>query len=37
MADFLFRYHRDYDGALREVTTARPGLPNDAAFFILSG
>jgi hypothetical protein len=37
MADFLFRCHRDYDGALREVATARPGLPNDTAFFILSG
>jgi TolB-like protein/Tfp pilus assembly protein PilF len=37
MADFLFRCHRDYDGALRELATARPGLPNDTAFFILSG
>src|SRR5881397_364511 len=37
MADFLFRCHRDYDGALKELATARPGLPNDAAFFILSG
>jgi TolB-like protein/Tfp pilus assembly protein PilF len=37
MADFLFRCHRDYDGALRELAIARPGLPNDAAFFILSG
>jgi TolB-like protein/Tfp pilus assembly protein PilF len=37
MADFLFRCHRDYDGALRELTIARPGLPNDTAFFILSG
>src|SRR5260370_4336871 len=37
MADFLFRCHRDYDGALKELAMARPGLPNDAAFFILSG
>src|SRR5213595_1832239 len=37
MADFLFRCHRDYDGALHELAIARPGLPNDAAFFILSG
>ncbi len=37
MADFLFRCHRDYDGALQELAIARPGLPNDTAFFILSG
>jgi TolB-like protein/Tfp pilus assembly protein PilF len=37
MADFLFRCRRDYDGALKELAMARPGLPNDAAFFILSG
>ena len=37
MADFLFRCHRDYDGALKELAIARPGLPNDAALFILSG
>jgi TolB-like protein/Tfp pilus assembly protein PilF len=37
MADFLFRCHREYDGALRELAIARPGLPNDTAFFILSG
>lgn len=37
MADFLFRCHRDYDGALKELEVARPGLPNDTAFFILSG
>jgi TolB-like protein len=37
MADFLFRCHRDYDGALKELVIARPGLPNDTAFFILSG
>src|SRR5436305_2030542 len=36
MADFLFRCHRDYDGALKELAKARPSLPNDAAFFILS-
>ncbi|HEX5491104.1 MAG TPA: FlgO family outer membrane protein [Candidatus Udaeobacter sp.] len=37
MADFLFRCHRDYDGALKELAIARAGLPNDTAFFILSG
>jgi TolB-like protein/Tfp pilus assembly protein PilF len=37
MADFLFRCHRDYNGALKELAIARPGLPNDTAFFILSG
>jgi TolB-like protein/Tfp pilus assembly protein PilF len=37
MADFLFRCHRNYDGALKELAVARPGLPNDTAFFILSG
>jgi TolB-like protein/Tfp pilus assembly protein PilF len=37
MADFLFRCRRDYDGALQELAIARPGLPNDTAFFILSG
>jgi TolB-like protein/Tfp pilus assembly protein PilF len=37
MADFLFRCRRDYDGALKELARARPGLPNDVAFFILSG
>ena len=37
LADFLFRCHRDYDGALKELAIARPGLPNDTAFFILSG
>ncbi len=36
MADFLFRCHRDYDGALKELAIARPGLPNDTAFFILT-
>ena len=33
MADFLFRCHRDYDGALKELAIARAGLPNDTAFF----
>ena len=37
MADFLFRCRRDYNGALKELAIARSGLPNDAAFFILSG
>ncbi len=37
MADFLFRCRLDYDGALKELAIARPGLPNDTAFFILSG
>ena len=37
MADFLFRCHRDYDGALKELAIARSGLPNDTAFFVLSG
>src|SRR5882672_1144722 len=37
LADFLFRCHRDYNGALKELALARPGLPNDTAFFILSG
>jgi len=37
MADFLFRCHRDYDGALEELAIARPGLPNSTPFFILSG
>ncbi len=36
-ADFLFRCRRDYDAALQELAIARPGLPNDTAFFILSG
>jgi TolB-like protein/Tfp pilus assembly protein PilF len=37
LADSLFRCHRDYDSALRELAVARPGLPNNTAFFILSG
>jgi TolB-like protein/Tfp pilus assembly protein PilF len=36
-ADFLFRCRRDYDGALAELAIARKGLPNNTAFFILSG
>jgi tetratricopeptide (TPR) repeat protein len=36
-ADFLFRCHRDYDGALAELAVARPGLPNSTPFFILNG
>src|SRR4029453_1473104 len=36
LADFLFRCQGDYDGALRELAVARPGLPNNTAFFILS-
>src|SRR5205809_4313982 len=37
LADYLFRCQRDYDRALKELAIARPGLPNDTAFFILSG
>src|SRR6476661_6848972 len=37
MADFLFRCRRDYDRALEELAIARPGLPNNTPFFILSG
>jgi TolB-like protein/cytochrome c-type biogenesis protein CcmH/NrfG len=36
-ADYLFRCLRDYDHALEELAIARPDLPNDTAFFILSG
>jgi TolB-like protein len=35
--DYLFRCLRDYDRALEELAIARPGLPNSAPFFILSG
>ena len=35
--DFLFRCRRDYDAALAELEIARPGLPNNTPFFILSG
>jgi len=37
MADFLFRCQRDYDRALEELAIARPCLPNNTPFFILSG
>jgi TolB-like protein len=36
-ADYLFRCRREYDRALAEVAIARPGLPNNSAFLILSG
>jgi len=36
-ADYLFRCLRDYDRALEELAIARPGLPNNSPFFILSG
>jgi len=35
--DFLFRCRRDYDRAQEELAIARPGLPNNSPFFILSG
>ena len=35
--DFLFRCRRDYDAALAELEIARPGLPNNTPFFLLSG
>ena len=35
--DFLFRCRRDYDAALAELEIARPGLPNNTPFFVLSG
>src|SRR2546423_1455949 len=35
--DFLFRCRRDYDNALAELDIARPGLPNNTPFFLLSG
>ena len=35
--DYLFRCVRDYDRALAELAVARPGLPNNTPFFILSG
>ena len=37
MADYYFRCHRDYDRAQEELAIARPGLPNNTPFFILSG
>ncbi len=36
-ADYLFRCLRDYDHAMEELAIARPGLPNNTPFFILSG
>ncbi len=35
--DYYFRCLRDYDRAQEELAIARPGLPNSAPFFILSG
>ena len=37
LADYLFRCRRDYNRALEELAIARPGLPNNSAFLILSG
>ncbi len=37
MADYLFRCHRDFAGAARELALARPGLPNSSPFFVLAG
>jgi TolB-like protein/Flp pilus assembly protein TadD len=37
LADHYFRCHRDYDRAQQELAIARPGLPNNTPFFILSG
>jgi TolB-like protein len=36
-ADYYFRCLRDYDRALEELAIARPGLPNNTPFLILSG
>src|SRR4029077_8147933 len=36
MADYYFRYHRDYVHAQEELAIARPGLPNSVPFFFLS-
>lgn len=35
--DHRFRCYRDYEGAERELATARPTLPNSLPYFILSG
>jgi TolB-like protein/Tfp pilus assembly protein PilF len=35
--DYYFRCLRDYDRAQEELAIARPGLPNNTPFFILSG
>jgi TolB-like protein/Tfp pilus assembly protein PilF len=37
LADYLFRCQRDYDRAQEELAIARPGLPNNTPFLILSG
>jgi len=37
LADHLFRCHRDYAGARKQLELARPGLPNSVPFFVLSG
>jgi TolB-like protein len=37
LADYLFRCQRDYTRALEELAIARPGLPNNSPFLILSG
>ena len=36
-ADHAFRCHRDYEGAQKELELARPGLPNNVPFFVISG
>jgi len=36
-AEHLYRGYLDYDGALAELETARPSLPNDARLFELKG
>jgi TolB-like protein len=36
-ADYLFRCQRDYNRAQEELAIARPGLPNNTPFLILSG
>src|SRR6266700_2986713 len=37
LADYLFRCQRDYDRAQEELAIARPRLPNNTPFLILSG
>jgi TolB-like protein/Tfp pilus assembly protein PilF len=37
LADYLFRCQRDYNRAQEELAIARPGLPNNTPFLILSG
>jgi TolB-like protein len=36
MADYLFRCHRDYNAAQKELAVARSGLPNSIPFLFLS-